>query len=53
MYIGFLSRGNNPSNLCAPCCFKKDQLDSDNKKKKNYFLKCIGNKDADEKVEKI
>ena len=53
MYIGFLSRGNNPSNLCAPCCFKKDQLLSDNKKKKNYFLKCIGNKDADEKVEKI
>ena len=53
MYIGFLSRGNNPSNLCAPCCFKKDQLLSDNKKKKNYFLKCIGNKDADDKVEKI
>ena len=53
MYIGFLSRGNNPSNACAPCCFKKDQLYSDNKKKQNYFLKCIGNKEADEKVEKI
>ena len=53
MYIGFLSRGNNPSNLCAPCCFKKDQLLSDNKKKRNYFLKCVGNKDADDKVEKI
>lgn len=52
-YVGFLSRGNNPSNLCAPCCFKKDQLLSDNKKKKNYFLKCIGDKDADEKVERI
>lgn len=53
MYIGFLSRGNNPSNMCAPCCFKKDQLTSDNNKKKNYFLKCIGNKQSDEKVEKI
>lgn len=53
MYVGFLSRGNNPSNLCAPCCFKKDQMLSDNKKKKNYFLKCIGNQDADDKVEKI
>lgn len=53
MYIGFLSRGSNPSNLCAPCCFKKDPLDTANNKKKNYFLKCIGNKDADEKVEKI
>lgn len=53
MYIGFLSRGNNPSNLCAPCCYKKDPLETGNKKKKNYFLKCIGDKDADEKVEKI
>ena len=53
MYIGFLSRGSNPSNLCAPCCFKKDPLETTNKKKKNYFLKCIGNKDADEKVEKL
>ena len=52
-YIGFLSRGNNPSNLCAPCCFKKDPLLSVNKKKKNYFLKCTGDALADEKVEKI
>ena len=52
-FIGFLSRGNNPSNLCAPCCFKKDQSLADNKKKRNYFQKCIGNKDADDKVEKI
>ena len=35
-FIGFLSRGNNPSNLCAPCCFKKDQSLADNKKKRNY-----------------
>jgi hypothetical protein len=42
MYIGFLARGNNPSDLCMPCCFKKDQLTSGNKEKKSYFLKCIG-----------
>jgi hypothetical protein len=42
MYIGFLARGNNPSDLCMPCCFKKDQLTSGNKEKKKYFLKCIG-----------
>jgi hypothetical protein len=42
MYIGFLSRGNNPSDLCMPCCFKKDQMYSANKSKKNYYLKCIG-----------
>lgn len=42
MHIGFLSRGNNPNELCMPCCFKKDQLYSANKSKKNYYLKCIG-----------
>jgi hypothetical protein len=42
MYIGFLARGNNPSDLCMPCCFKKDQLTSGNKEKKKYFLKCLG-----------
>jgi len=52
MYIGFLARGNNPSDLCMPCCFKKDQLVAANKEKKNYFLKCIGEKTKDEKIEK-
>ena len=41
-YIGFLSRGNNPNDLCMPCCFKKDQLTAANKAKKNYYLKCVG-----------
>jgi hypothetical protein len=41
-YIGFLSRGNNPNDLCMPCCFKKDQMYSANKSKKNYYFKCIG-----------
>ena len=53
MYVGFLSRGNNPSNLCVPCCFKKDQLHSDNKKKVAYFKKCVGNEEADRSIEKI
>ena len=42
MYIGFLARGNNPNDLCMPCCFKKDHLSGNNKEKKNYFLQCIG-----------
>ena len=53
MYIGFLSRGENPSDLCMPCCFKKDQYISNNKKKQLYYKKCIGTKLADEKIEKI
>ena len=42
MYIGFLARGNNPNDLCMPCCYKKDHLYGNNKAKKNYYLKCIG-----------
>jgi hypothetical protein len=42
MHIGFLSRSQNPSGLCMPCCFKKDPLTSKNRSKKNYFLECVG-----------
>jgi hypothetical protein len=52
MYIGFLARGNNPSDLCMPCCFKKDHLKGANKDKKNYFLECIGQKNKEEKEDK-
>jgi hypothetical protein len=51
-YIGFLARGNNPNDLCMPCCFKKDQLTSGNKEKKNYFLQCLGEKDKEDKATK-
>ncbi len=42
MYIGFLSRGNNPYGHCMPCCFKKDPVVSKNKDKRRYFMNCIG-----------
>ncbi len=51
MFIGFLSKSSNPTELCMPCCFKKDQMISANKVKKNYYMKCIGNKKADENIE--
>ena len=41
-YVGFLAKGNNPNDLCMPCCFKKDQFSSGNKSKMNYFMKCLG-----------
>ena len=44
MYVGFLSRSNNPSGLCMPCCFKKDPGLSKNQQKRDYHLKCIGKK---------
>jgi len=52
MYIGFLTRGNNPSDLCMPCCFKKDHSVGANKEKRNYFLKCVGEKTKEEKLDK-
>ncbi|CAH6421508.1 VETF early transcription factor large subunit [uncultured virus] len=42
MFVGFLSRSNNPYGQCMPCCFKKDPFISKNKSKRDYYLKCIG-----------
>jgi hypothetical protein len=42
MYIGFLSRSKNPNDLCMPCCYKKDPVESKNNDKRNYNLKCMG-----------
>ena len=42
MYVGFLTRSNNPSGLCMPCCFIKDPFESNNKAKKAFNQKCIG-----------
>ncbi len=54
MFIGFLSRSNNPYGQCMPCCFKKDPVISKNKEKRDYFMTCIGKKIAEpKKVTKI
>ena len=45
-YVGFLTKGNNPNDLCMPCCFKKDQLVSNNAFKMSYYKKCIGEKSS-------
>lgn len=47
MFVGFLTKGNNPNDLCMPCCFKKDHLTGDNKFKMNYYKKCIGERTQD------
>lgn len=51
MFIGFLSRSNNPYGQCMPCCFKKDPFISKNKAKRDYNFKCIG-KDQEVTIEK-
>ena len=54
MYIGFLSRSKNPNDLCMPCCFKKDPIESKNQEKRNYYLKCMGKlKEVEYKKKKI
>jgi hypothetical protein len=41
MYVGFLTRCINPHGQCMPCCFKKDPSVTKNKKKKEFYNKCI------------
>mgnify|MGYP003328004874 CR=1 FL=1 len=50
MYVGFLQRSKNPNDLCMPCCFKKDPIESTNKSKRDYYLKCMGKIDNVEEV---
>lgn len=45
MYVGFLTKSNNPSGLCMPCCFKKNPAETLNKQKKDFIMKCLGQKE--------
>ena len=40
-YIGFLTKSQNPNGDCLPCCFKKDQLHSQIKSKKEFIESCL------------
>ena len=40
-YVGFLTKSIHPDGFCMPCCFKKNQYNSDNSKKRLFFEKCI------------
>lgn len=46
MYVGFLTRSTNPFGQCMPCCFKKDSSISKNKEKRDFHLKCLGQKNG-------
>lgn len=47
MYVGFLTRSKNPFGEFMPCCFKKDQANSNNQNKRKFFMRCIGKSDDD------
>ena len=40
-YIGFLTKSKNPYGEPMPCCFKKDQFDSENIEKKHLIKKSL------------
>lgn len=52
MYVGFLTRCINPFGHCMPCCFKKDLDSTNNKKKIDFYKKCVGEK-VDDKKEQL
>ena len=39
-YLGFLTKSKHPDGLCMLCCFKKNPIESKNKKKKLFYDKC-------------
>ena len=51
MYVGFLSKASD-TDMCIPCCFKKNNALSKNKFKKNYHLKCLGKTNSNTEFDK-
>lgn len=47
MYVGFLTRSNNPFGECMPCCFKKNRLLSRKKETVEFYKQCMGEKKPD------
>jgi hypothetical protein len=44
MYVGFLTRSNNPFGECMPCCFKKNPFESTKKEKIEFYKQCLSDK---------
>jgi hypothetical protein len=43
-YIGFLTKSKNPFGQCMPCGFKKDQMGTTSKKKREFIENCMNPK---------
>ena len=44
MYVGFLTRSNNPFGECMPCCFKKNKFETKKKETLDFYKQCMGEK---------
>ena len=42
MFVGFLTRSNNPFGECMPCCFKKNPMIAKKKDKQDFYKRCMG-----------
>jgi hypothetical protein len=41
MFIGFLTRSNNPFGECMPCCYKKNKMISKKKETIDFYKRCM------------
>lgn len=48
MFVGFLTKSNNPFGECMPCCFKKNRMISKKKDTVDFYKRCIGEKSIEE-----
>jgi hypothetical protein len=42
MFVGFLTKSNNPFGECMPCCFKKNRMITKKKETLDFYKRCMG-----------
>ena len=50
MYVGFLTRSNNPFGECMPCCFKKNKFETQKKETLDFYKQCLVGKTTTEQI---
>ena len=48
MFVGFLTKSNNPFGECMPCCFKKNRMISKKKDTVDFYKRCMGEKQLED-----
>jgi len=48
MFVGFLTKSNNPFGECMPCCFKKNRMISKKKETLDFYKRCMGEAEKEE-----
>jgi hypothetical protein len=53
MFVGFLTRSNNPFGECMPCCFKKNRIISKKKETIDFYKRCTGEKSKEDVLKPV